>query len=1079
MNHDQKNAVLKTAFDQFNNEVAHLVIVFKSQVALENDKAKGIQITENSQNIRKSILADWNNIHSMYTLILSNAELDSKGSDTAEVLQPIQTILNKLAHNESRFKDHEFQFPYLVAKLLGKVKSVMQKYAIINNPNMNGNLQSSNNNNGPISTANVKHAAKKFEKVAESVAESNLKLKRAQTKATAKEREVLLSPNTFQSMLEDLEISKAKTIKKQLNVQLKSSISSKSHSKADSNVSTIESLLEDNKSIEVPASNKLANQNLDTLLTDLSQFKVGSMEFNSVLQDDFEEPMRNKYTTEKLPLKVEIKQHIDALSHEPNYNTDDKNSINQPVPDQVTTTIKQNELAISTSALKIDDLVSKELNLMMQNSTKRKTCRTPVSPNDENPFRGGTFQASPVSSSDQKATPVRAASLRIQRPKPDKIEGPRSADTAGSHNSVLPIKASVKLFAGTNNAIPEESQQNLQSSSNQIIMPRFSQTKPQIESSRVDHPDKSKTPVLLIDQTTNNESQSKSPKIAFQIEQEPHSKPRNSAIQKVLKVDEDKGMSRIGSADSFKTIIRLDNPTNDYLDESKSMESQDSKVDDDQKIETSVIDKPTGLTILDNYENDDSVNQELNSALYTSPNITSPMELSAFGSKYTAEHVENYLPSLSLGTQMNLDFQNNMDMPSLQRPNTLKRADLSKPKPLDVQTNLTFEITPSVMNGSTIDSTFKANADNSVTSPVPKVNRSTKPMKGNSQDTDELAKLKRLTFQVAQRRQDIASVVFTDKDYLLNILSTFGTNSNALVDNDEDDENMTNLIAKQLVEIPNPSKEQLVSESKKNEQPVNYNKTMKPTESITANPATTAVDARLQERMSLLNNRAMGKPAPPGPPPRNPLDVQKGTTDNLATHHTIKSNTPIPIGVPKSKTNKPENNAGETLEDTVTMGVSQSKVFDPERSNFQYFTHELYEERDEVSYIPIIPTFQVMDSFQLLLIPLNGMFDIKVLDLSIPNRMGRNNTTNHPAFKAFGTLVVSRNHIDIFARNEKVYIKDIGSNSGTFRNNARLSQPGLESPDVELWTGDYIQLGKDFVQGEEPLDSNGRIQGMQ
>ncbi|KAI8922994.1 hypothetical protein BC831DRAFT_384640, partial [Entophlyctis helioformis] len=63
----------------------------------------------------------------------------------------------------------------------------------------------------------------------------------------------------------------------------------------------------------------------------------------------------------------------------------------------------------------------------------------------------------------------------------------------------------------------------------------------------------------------------------------------------------------------------------------------------------------------------------------------------------------------------------------------------------------------------------------------------------------------------------------------------------------------------------------------------------------------------------------------------------------------------------------------------------------------------------------------------------------------------------------FTTLVVSRNHMEIFERDGKVYIRDVSSNSGTFRNNARLSPPGTTSPDVELHTGDYVQLGKDYV----------------
>ena len=55
-------------------------------------------------------------------------------------------------------------------------------------------------------------------------------------------------------------------------------------------------------------------------------------------------------------------------------------------------------------------------------------------------------------------------------------------------------------------------------------------------------------------------------------------------------------------------------------------------------------------------------------------------------------------------------------------------------------------------------------------------------------------------------------------------------------------------------------------------------------------------------------------------------------------------------------------------------------------------------------------------------------------------------------------------------------MKDIGSSSGTFRNQVRLSPPNQESAVVEIFTGDYIQLGKDF-QDDSPLDQYGRICG--
>ena len=107
----------------------------------------------------------------------------------------------------------------------------------------------------------------------------------------------------------------------------------------------------------------------------------------------------------------------------------------------------------------------------------------------------------------------------------------------------------------------------------------------------------------------------------------------------------------------------------------------------------------------------------------------------------------------------------------------------------------------------------------------------------------------------------------------------------------------------------------------------------------------------------------------------------------------------------------------------------------------------------------------VTDKMQIVFIPLNSMFDIFSYSLE-PNfslRVGRNNDGNHQHFIALSTLVISRNHLDIRLKDKKVYIVDLGSSSGTFRNNNRLCQVGEVSPNVEILTGDYIQLGKDYI----------------
>ncbi|KAJ3217027.1 hypothetical protein HK099_005620 [Clydaea vesicula] len=100
---------------------------------------------------------------------------------------------------------------------------------------------------------------------------------------------------------------------------------------------------------------------------------------------------------------------------------------------------------------------------------------------------------------------------------------------------------------------------------------------------------------------------------------------------------------------------------------------------------------------------------------------------------------------------------------------------------------------------------------------------------------------------------------------------------------------------------------------------------------------------------------------------------------------------------------------------------------------------------------------------QIILIPLNGMFELCYLNLSKHNLLGRSNTQKHERFKAFPTQVVSRSHVEIWEDNDTVFIKDVGSSSGTFLNGVRLSFPGVVSSAFEIQSGDIVQLGKDYV----------------
>ncbi|KAJ3108689.1 hypothetical protein HDU96_007448 [Phlyctochytrium bullatum] len=114
---------------------------------------------------------------------------------------------------------------------------------------------------------------------------------------------------------------------------------------------------------------------------------------------------------------------------------------------------------------------------------------------------------------------------------------------------------------------------------------------------------------------------------------------------------------------------------------------------------------------------------------------------------------------------------------------------------------------------------------------------------------------------------------------------------------------------------------------------------------------------------------------------------------------------------------------------------------------------------------PAAPTFT-----SCLLIPVDGSFaETLRLDLFHVNRLGRGRddlASSGGVFVPFSSLVVSRNHAEIFIEEDVVYIRDLGSKSGTFVNGKRLSPSKLASPCFVLHTGDAIQLGQDFpVEG--------------
>jgi len=102
---------------------------------------------------------------------------------------------------------------------------------------------------------------------------------------------------------------------------------------------------------------------------------------------------------------------------------------------------------------------------------------------------------------------------------------------------------------------------------------------------------------------------------------------------------------------------------------------------------------------------------------------------------------------------------------------------------------------------------------------------------------------------------------------------------------------------------------------------------------------------------------------------------------------------------------------------------------------------------------------------QMVLVPLNNMFEICTVDLNEPIRFGRSNVDNVENFMSFRSLVISRTHAEIWSEDDKIYLKDLGSNGGTFLNGVRICQFGAVCEPQEIKSGDFIQFGQDFYEG--------------
>lgn len=107
-----------------------------------------------------------------------------------------------------------------------------------------------------------------------------------------------------------------------------------------------------------------------------------------------------------------------------------------------------------------------------------------------------------------------------------------------------------------------------------------------------------------------------------------------------------------------------------------------------------------------------------------------------------------------------------------------------------------------------------------------------------------------------------------------------------------------------------------------------------------------------------------------------------------------------------------------------------------------------------------------MTSNYIFLIPLNNSFELKVIHLLEKIKIGRQTnarTIPKEGNGYFDSKVLSRQHAEIWGEGDHVFIKDVKSSNGTFLNNDRLSPEGVESPPVELKSGNLLEFGIDII----------------
>jgi hypothetical protein len=1077
MNDAEKVTVLKSALEQLISETQHLLSRFKAQVSLETEQtdlsAERLQMQH--QIVCQSIATEWELIRTLYMLLASSTKERSGSQDLQDPLQPIDALLEKLKEGQNPFKHHEFQFPFHLSSMVSSIKSAVKNYILQIAPKEVHNcdlftpttLARSPKKNGsdveysPIQTNNVKQAAKRFEKISEGIAESANKLKKPQTvkRAVTKANK----GSTIGQAVHPIEVNPYQTALDAIENELHSA---KTQEKSTEQLETALPLPETPPSVVASISSIPLSRDPVPTLT-----REGSMSKPSVKKVAISDksiahlaPGINRSSSNRSFQSVE-NGHSDGsqMRFKPLNQLEAEVMHIQKVPEH--SIVRK----MSTSSVRSSQESPLSGSTLSPYSPERDTSglvrsRTPVMENEtDNPFRSSTSS----------------------RKSPDRSNSIRTTESSHSENVTVRVRpvfgVNKESSLSRNDSFSKNStyvstvQQMAPNHIQQTIAATKSDAGPStIAQAPVLIKKPSKTTVEQDPIMITSTSQSK------QVEVVPHdiSQPLPSSSTDASSIFDlyDIGQDAEAFPERRKSSIQSNRTISKYNMQNREAGAREQRSDSDASVHTITKPQPSGTTRQDRSSTlikPQRLDPEMCDAnkILVDPTVLEPgavpsIDLSDVSATLPQRDVDQRLIS-----QENLLFFGKSEEQALQSQENLLRDSVEEAKPpsqravtthphvdmrqesasQDKETNLQRplnSIPPPLPLHDSIAAPVSPSVANSTMSPAPPINKSTKPTRKTSQattpsfsgnPTQQMMDLKRMTMQVAKRRQDLASVMISEKDYILNLISTFTEDPNAtLPEVDEVDS---------IISRTEPRKKSDEGASQRMDMVIEID--------------------------DMFDGIAVNQPEPL-PSMLSPM-VQTFDKEDVSTpvnHNSSFDGSFLSNIISQSKIPPPKLRKRDYVSDTQTFHVT-SKVFDPTSSAAAYMDDK---EQSTISLGRLNSFNNRSKNLQLLMIPLNGMFDMRLLDLSQPHRFGRNNTTNHPCFKAFGTLVVSRNHLDIFARDSKVFIKDIGSNSGTFRNNARLSQPAQVSIDVELLTGDYIQLGKDFTQGDDLLDEHGRVQ---